>query len=168
MVYIGTILLFIASLVQSVVLPQVVPISARPQIVVLLVVAVCLAESLHEATLWAFIGGLFLDLMSWPAYPLGTHALVLVLIALLASMGQADPFHNRLLVPLGTVFLATFGYQLFTMGLSMALGHQMAFLDNIVRVALPSAILNTILMPVVYSSMLWLSEHVGRRVRVEW
>lgn len=168
MVYIGAILLFIASLVQSVVLPEAVPISARPHFVVLLVVAVCLAESLYEAVIWAFIGGLMLDLMSGPAFPIGTNALIMVLIALLASLGQADPFHNLLLVPLFTVFVCTISYYVLTMGLSYALGHQVAFIDNILRVALPGAILNAILMPVAYSAMLWLSERAGRRVRVEW
>ncbi len=168
MVYIGAVLLFLAGLVQSVVLPEVVPISARPQFVVLLVVAVCLAESLYEAIIWAFIGGLMLDLMSGPAFPLGSNALILVLVALLASLGQADPFHNLLLVPLVTAFGATVFYHVLLMGLSFTLGHQPAFLDNLVRVALPSAILNAILIPVAYSAMLWLSEKMGRRVRVEW
>src|SRR5919199_529086 len=104
MLYVGAIILFIASLVQSVVLPDAVPIAARPHFVVLLVVAVCLAESLHESIMWAFLGGLMLDLMSGPVFPIGTNALVLVLVALLASLGQADPFHNLLLVPLVTVF----------------------------------------------------------------
>lgn len=168
MVYIGAILLFIASLVQSVVLPQAVPISARPHFVVLLVVAVCLAESLYAAVIWGFMGGLMLDLMSGPAFPIGTNALILVLIALIASLGQADPFHNLLLVPLFTAFACTIFYHILMMGLSAALGHQVAFIDNILRVALPSAILNAILLPVAYSAMLWLSERAGRRVRVEW
>ncbi|HET6261625.1 MAG TPA: hypothetical protein VFG99_05230, partial [Chloroflexia bacterium] len=96
------------------------------------------------------------------------NALILVLLALLASMGQADPFHNLLLVPLVTVFTATVFYHVLMMGVSLALGHSVALLDNMLRVALPGAVLNAILMPVAYSAMLWLSERVGRRVRVEW
>ncbi len=168
MVYLGAILLFIASLVQSVILPQVVPLSARPHFVVLLVLAVCLAESLHEAVMWAFIGGLMLDLMSGPAFPLGANALILIMVALVASLGQSDPFHNLPFVPLVTAFLGTLFYHIMTMLLGLALGHPAAFLDNILRVALPGAVLNAILMPLAYSSLLWLSERTGRRVRVEW
>ncbi len=168
MVYIGAVLLFIASLVQSVVLPQAVPISARPNFVILIVVAICLVESLYEATIWAFVGGLMLDLMSGPASPMGTNALILVLVALLSSIGQANPFHYRMLVPLATVFGATIFYHVMTMTMTFLLGYSVAFLDNMLRVALPGAVLNTILMPVAYSSMLWLSEKAGRRVRVEW
>lgn len=168
MVYIGAILLFFAGLVQSVVLPQAVPLAARPHLVVLLVVAVCLVEGLYDAVIWGFVGGLLLDLMSGPAFPIGSNALLMVLVALVASLGQADPFRNQVFVPLATVFGATFFYQIMTMLLSFALGHNVPFLDNILRVALPSAILNTILMPVAYSAMLWLSERIGRRVRVEW
>ncbi len=168
MVYVGAVLLFIAALVQSVVLPQAVPVSARPHFVVLLVVAICLVESLYDATMWAFMGGLMLDLMNGPVYPVGSNALILVLVALLASLGQANPFHNLLFVPLVTVFAATLFYHLMTMGLSVALGHHVPLLDNLLRLAVPSAILNAILMPVAYSSILWLSERFGRRVRVEW
>jgi len=168
MVYIGAIILFIASLVQSVVLPQAVPLPARPELVVMLVVAVCLVEGLHDAIIWGFMGGLLLDLMSGPGFPIGSNALLLVLVALLASLGQTDPFRNQVLVPLATVFIATIFYQVMIMLLAFALGQQVPFLDNLLRVALPAAVLNTILMPVAYSALLWLSERIGRRVRVEW
>ena len=68
MIYIGAFLLFVAGLVQSVVLPQAVPVQARPQFVVLLVISVCLVESLYDAAIWAFIGGMMLDLMNAPLY----------------------------------------------------------------------------------------------------
>lgn len=168
MLYVGAVILFIVSLVQSVVLPQAVPLAARPQLIVMLVVAVCLVEGLHDAIIWGFIGGLLLDLMSGPTLPLGSNALILVLVALLASLGQADPFHDQVFVPLATVFICTIFYNVMLMLLAFALGQNVPFLDNLLRVALPSAVLNTILMPVAYSAMLWLSERIGRRVRVEW
>lgn len=168
MIYLGAVILFVASLVQSVMLPQVVPISARPNLLVLLVVAVCLVESLHDAVVWAFIGGLMLDIMGGPMFPIGTNALILVLVALLASLGQGDPFHNKLIVPLFTVFGATLFYYVMFMLFAFVLGVRVAFVDNFVRVAFPGAVLNAILMPLAYSSMLWLSERLGRRVRVEW
>jgi len=168
MLYVGAVILFIVSLVQSVVLPQAVPLAARPQLIVMLVVAVCLVEGLHDAIIWGFIGGLLLDLMSGPVLPLGSNALILVLVALLASLGQADPFHDQVFVPLATVFFCTIFYNVMIMLLAFALGQEVPFLDNLLRVALPSAVLNTILMPVAYSAMLWLSERIGRRVRVEW
>jgi rod shape-determining protein MreD len=168
MTYIGALLLFLAGLVQSVVLPQAVPLQARPQFVVLLVIAVCLVESLYDAAIWGFIGGLMLDFMNAPMYPLGSNALILVLVALLASLGRVSPFRNRLILPLAMAFGGTLFYIMMTMALRFALGLDVAFLDNLLWVALPSAILNTILMPVVYSSLLWLSLKVGRRVQVEW
>jgi rod shape-determining protein MreD len=168
MTYIGAILLFVASLVQSVVLPQTVPVAARPQLVVLLVIAVCLVESLYDAAIWGFVGGLMLDLMNGPLFPVGSNALILVLVALLASMGRANPFRNRLVLPLAVAFAGTLFYIMMTMALSFALGNKVAFVDNMLLVAVPSAILNAILMPVAYSGILWLSLRVGRHVRVEW
>jgi rod shape-determining protein MreD len=168
MTYIGSLLLFIAGLLQSVVLPQVLPLQARPQFVVLLVIAVCLVESLYDAAIWGFIGGIMLDLMTAPMYPVGSNALILVLVALLVSMARANPFHNRLVLPLLAAFGGTLFYIMMSMALRFALGNEVAFVENIVWVAIPSAILNTILMPLAYSTLLWLSVHVGRRVRVEW
>jgi len=168
MLYVGAVILFIVSLVQSVVLPQAVPLAARPRLIVMLVVAVCVVEGLYDAIIWGFIGGLLLDLMSGPALPLGSNALILVLVALLASLGQADPFKDQVFVPLATVFVCTIFYNVMIMLLAFALGQGVPFFDNLLRVALPSAVLNTILMPVAYSAMLWLSERIGRRVRVEW
>lgn len=168
MAYIGALLLFISALVQSVVLPKIVPLAAMPHLVLLLVVAVCLVESLHDAVIWGFIGGLILDLMTAPALPIGSNALLLVLVALLASLGQADPFQTLVVVPLATVFGATIFYNMMLMLLHYASGANVPFLDNFLRVALPGAIMNTILMPVAYSALLWLSERIGRRMRVEW
>src|ERR1043166_126260 len=121
MAYIGALLLFIASLVQSVVLPQTVPVAARPQFVVLLVIAVCLVESLYDGAIWGFMGGLMLDLMNLPLFPVGSNALILVLVALLASMGRASPFHNRLILPLVVAFTGTLFYFMMNMALSFAL-----------------------------------------------
>jgi rod shape-determining protein MreD len=145
-----------------------VPLQARPQFVVLLVIAVCMVESLYDAAIWGFMGGLMLDFMNAPLYPLGSNALILVLVALLVSVGRVSPFRNRLILPLAVAFGGTLFYIMMTMALRYALGHEVAFADNFLWVALPSAILNTILMPVAYSSMLWLSIKVGRRVTVEW
>ena len=89
-------------------------------------------------------------------------------LPVLASMGRVSPFHNRLVLPLAMAFGGTLFYIMMNMALRYALGYQVAFADNLLWVAIPSAILNTILMPVVYSSMLWLSLKVGRRVTVEW
>src|SRR6478672_2455116 len=122
MVYIGSVLLFITALVQSVILPKVVPLAAMPNLVVLLVVAVCLVESLHDAVIWGFMGGLMLDLMNGPSVPLGSSALLMVLVALIASFGQADPFRTLVVVPLATVFGATIFYNVLLMLLLFALG----------------------------------------------
>jgi rod shape-determining protein MreD len=168
MTYIGAALLFVAGLVQTVILPQAVPLAARPQLVVLLVIAVCMVESLYDAAIWGFVGGITIDLMNSPQLPLGSNALILVLTALLASMGRANPFRNRLLLPLAVAFGGTIFYIVMKMALDFTLGNKVAFVENFLLVAVPSAVLNTILMPVAYSGILWLSLRVGRRVQVEW
>jgi rod shape-determining protein MreD len=114
------------------------------------------------------MGGLLLDLMSGPVLPLGSNSLLLVLVALLSSLGQANPFQSRVFVPLVTAFGATIFYNLLWMALATALGNTVAWVDNMWRMVIPSAALNAILVPVAYTAILWLSERVGRRVQVEW
>src|SRR4051812_9226048 len=107
MTYIGAIILFIAALVQSVVLPQAVPLQARPQFVVLFIIAICLVESLYDAAIWAFMGGFLFFFMSAPISPLGSSALILGLVPPPPSRGGVSPFHNRLILPLAMAFGCT-------------------------------------------------------------
>ncbi|HMA36162.1 MAG TPA: rod shape-determining protein MreD [Chloroflexia bacterium] len=166
----GLVLVVLAGLLQTsvlpVLLPQAVHVDLRPDLLLLLVVAVTLAHSLHEATIWAFAGGLFLDLLS--GVPLGTNALCLILVAALASLGTSNPFRAHLIMPLGMVFVCTIFYYLLLLGLRTILGQHFSWLDALAAVVLPTALFNVALMPLIYSLLLWLADRFAPRLPQEW
>ena len=167
---VGVVLVLLAGLLQAtvlpVVLPQVVHLDVRPDLLVLLVIAVALAHSLREAVVWGFVGGLFLDLLA--GLPLGTTALCLVLTALLASLGARNPFRARLILPVALAFAGTGVYYLFLLIIRTLLGQHFAWLEVLQSVVLPTALFNAALMPLVYSFVFWLSDRFEPVLPEEW
>ncbi len=167
---VGLLLIAIAGLVQTTMLPVLVPqlvhLDVRPDLMVLLIVAVVLADSLREATIWAFAGGIFLDLLS--GLPLGANALCLLLVAVLAYLGSRNPFRVQLVMPLGMIFVCTVFYYLLLLALRTLLGYHFSWGDALAGVVLPTALLNVALMPLVYTFVLWLADHVRPSLPEEW
>ncbi|HET7077741.1 MAG TPA: rod shape-determining protein MreD [Chloroflexia bacterium] len=167
---VGLSLVLLAGLVQATVLPillpQVAHIDVRPDLVILLVVAVTLADGLREAVIWAFCGGLLLDLLS--TLPLGSSALCLLLVVLLARLASSNPFRAHLIMPLGMVFVCTLFYYLLLLSLRTLLGQHFAWLSALGGVVLPTALFNVALMPLVYTFVLWLVDRFRPVLPEEW
>ncbi|HUS18002.1 MAG TPA: rod shape-determining protein MreD [Chloroflexia bacterium] len=167
---VGLVLVFLAGLLQTSVLPILLPqvghLDVRPDLLVLLIVAVTLAGSLRDAAIWAVAGGLFLDLLG--ALPLGTSAFCLLLVAMLAYFGTSNPFRAHLVMPLVMVFCCTILYYLVLMSLRTLFGQHFAWLNALGGVVLPTALFNMALMPLVYSGILVLTERFAPRLPQEW
>jgi len=151
--YLAIPLLLAGALLQSTVVPTV--IGVRPEIVLLLVVAASLSGGMEAGVVWGFIGGLSLDLLS--GAPLGVFTLTMVLVGALVNVGESNLFSTSLLLPLGAVFVATFVYHFLTIVLLQTLGWSIGWGPAILQVALPSAVVNTLLMPLVYFFLRWLT-----------
>lgn len=166
----GLLLAMLAGLVQATVLPIVLPaalhLDVRPDLLVLVIIAVTLAANLREAAIWAFVGGLFLDVLA--AAPLGTNALCLLLVVLLASLGTSNPFRAHLVMPLGMAFLCTAFYYLLLLGMRSLAGQHFSWINAIQGVILPTALFNMALMPLAYTVVLWLAERFTPRLPEEW
>ncbi len=167
---VGLILVLVAALLQASVLPVILPtvlhLDVRPDLVVLLVIAVAMTAGLREAAIWAFAGGLFLDLLA--GLPLGVSAVCLLVVAVLATLGTTIPFRAPLVLPLGLAFLGTALYYLLLLGVRSLGGQHFAWLDALEGVLLPSALFNTALMPLAYSFVSWLTDRFTPRLPEEW
>jgi rod shape-determining protein MreD len=162
--YLAIPLLLASALLQSTVVPTV--IGVKPEIVLLLVVAASLSGGMEAGVVWGFIGGLSLDLFS--GAPLGVFTLTMVLVGALVNVGESNLFSTSLLLPLGAVFVATFVYHLLTVLLLQALGWRIGWGPALVQVALPSAVVNTLLMPLVYFFLRWLTHLLRGRRELGW
>ena len=167
---IGFVLAALIGLLQTAVLPVLLPsllhVGVRPDLLVLLVIAVTLAGSLQDGVLWGFFGGLLLDLLA--GLPLGSNALCLVLVALAASLGSRNPFRAHLVMPLALAFGGTGLYYLLLLGLRTVQGQHFAWGGALLGTVLPTALFNAALMPLLYSAVLWLVERCQPRLPQEW
>jgi rod shape-determining protein MreD len=114
---------------------------------------------------WGFIAGVVVDLLS--GAPFGAATLSLTIVGLLAGLGRATVFRSRLVLLLGTAFLGTIVYDLIFMVILAISGRTVVWLDGLLRIIIPSALINAALMPFVYWLMRSLQNRVGR-ADMEW
>jgi rod shape-determining protein MreD len=130
----------------------------------LVIVAWGLLGPLGEAAVWGFIVGLFMDLTS--GLPFGTQTIALTSIGLLMGLAQTTLFHTNVILPPAATAIATFGYDLLILAILSTIGWHIGWSDYIFRVILPTAILNTIVLPVTYFPLQRLQHRL--RPEMEW
>lgn len=132
-------LLFVTIFAQATILPIINPLTVTPDLVLVLLFTWCAFCGPREALLWIFISGSILDILSLDA--LGTNALALVCIAVLAGLARQRIFQSNIVVPVVLVVVATLihGFVLYTLrgaSLSLFLVYQAMF--------------NAVFVPIVY------------------
>jgi rod shape-determining protein MreD len=158
-------LLAIAAILQTAILPHMTIWGVFPDLPALIVVSWSLQRGAREGMLWGFVAGVAVDLFS--GAPFGAATLGLMVIALLAGLGQATVYRARFVLSMVAMFLATILYDLVFLLVMQISGQTVAWLDSVRRVVLPSAALNAALMPVVYAIMRALHTRFGRE-EMEW
>ncbi len=153
--------LFIAALLQSTMLVRIEVRNVKPDLVLLMVLVGTLIYGIQAGMLWAFIGGIALDLFS--GGPMGSSSLALMAAALVAAPGHHTLSRFNVLVPLSVAALGTLVYGItyivvlfaldFTMKLPFLQGVQvegiqylLPFVPTFEYVVLPSVAYNTLVM----------------------
>jgi rod shape-determining protein MreD len=132
----------------------------KPDLVLLMVISWSLLRGAQEGVIWALVGGMGLDLLS--GAPFGTSTVPLVIISLLAGLGELSVFRTRIALPLIATLIATLAYDLFFLLLLYAEGRSIAWADSLIKVVLPSTLFNVLLSPFVYKALYWLHRKTGR------
>ena len=149
------------ALIQTVLLSRVNLWGARPDMMLLFVLVWAVVRGVDEGLVWGFIGGLIIDLLS--GGPLGATVLALVTVAWLTG----QPWGQGIGLPVvRLLFMALVGVIVYHLILLVVLGwtgHVVNWGYALLRVAGPSALLNTLLAPFVYYPLIWLE----RRIRQE-
>ncbi|OGO18959.1 MAG: rod shape-determining protein MreD [Chloroflexi bacterium RBG_16_48_8] len=140
---IGIPLLAILAILQSVIFNDLTLFDGRPDLILLAVVAWGINGRSREAMIWGLFGGLFLDQLS--GLPLGTTAIILIVIAYLVSFTEGRFWEANFLMPMGVMILFSLLYYLFTLIILWLLGKPLDLSLALVRIILPSTFLNLIL-----------------------
>jgi rod shape-determining protein MreD len=140
---IGIPLLAILAILQSVMFNDLTLLDGGVDLILLAVVAWGINGRSREAMIWGLIGGLFLDQLS--GIPLGTSAIILILIAYLVSFTEGRFWEANLLMPMGVMIVFSLLYHFLNLLIMWLLGKPIDLSYSLIRVILPSTFLNLIL-----------------------
>ena len=123
---------------------------AKPDLVLLLVVIGTLVYGGRAGVVWAFFGGLGLDIFS--GGPMGSSSLALMAAAMVAGFGHRTLSRFNVLVPLVAIVAGTVVYAGAYLGILAVLQyldvtqHQVPLLATVQNIVVPAVIYNTTLM----------------------
>jgi rod shape-determining protein MreD len=157
-------LLLLVSIIQVTVLPLISIAGYKIDLALMLVVAQSLVGTPGTSSQWGFIVGIFLDLAS--GLPFGIHALTLTAIGVLMDLGEDAFFRGNVLAPPIAMISATFVYNILILAILSLMNWSINWGDYLFRIILPSAVLNTVAMPVTYFPLQWLQRRIRPRLEV--
>jgi rod shape-determining protein MreD len=140
---IGAVVMALLAAIQSSLLARFPFVGGSPSLVLLACVSWSLAGRTQEAMVWAFVGGLCLDLLS--GSPFGISAIALVAAVYVASLTEGRFWEAHLLAPVGVVAVTSVLYYGITMAAIWVAGHPVDAASALTAVILPSIFLNVLL-----------------------
>lgn len=147
--------LLFAAVVQSTLLPLVAVAGYKIDLALILVVVQALVGAPGSAVRWGFIVGLFLDLTS--GLPFGVHTFVLTIVGLLMDLGQDVFFRGNIVAPPIAMIAATVVENVLILGLLSFSSPSIDWGRYLFGITLPTAVLNTVAMPLVFFPLRWLN-----------
>jgi rod shape-determining protein MreD len=140
--------LALLAIFQATAAPQISIGAGRPDLLLLCVMSWELVRARGEGYSWAFMGGLGLDLLG--GGPFGASILGLLAVTLIADWLGGGLFRDRVALPLVTALAGTFAFHGVYLIVLTLFGWKVDMFDAIVRVMLPSAVINMALSPIVF------------------
>jgi rod shape-determining protein MreD len=138
---------------------------AQPHLVLVFGVIVTIAIGLESGLVWAFVGGLALDVLA--QRPLGSTAFALLLCVGGASVLGRSFARLRPIVPIGAVFILSIGYSMILFASFGALGAPIPASDPLAAV-LPSAIYDAVIAAIVGPLAIAIHDRRLEQERVDW
>jgi rod shape-determining protein MreD len=138
---------------------------ATPNLVLVFGVVVTIAVGLEAGLVWAFVGGLALDVIA--QRPLGSSSFALLLCVGGASVLARSFARLRPITPIGAVFVLSIGYSMILFLAFGALGAPLPVSDPLATV-LPSAIYDAVLAAIVGPLVIAVHDRRMDQERVDW
>jgi rod shape-determining protein MreD len=142
------------ALIQTTFLSGVSVLGGQPNLMLLVVLAWTMIRGIDEGLVWAFVGGLILDLLS--GGPLASIALALLAAAYLAGQSLVEGVGSQAVRLVILTVLGTMVYHLVLLLVLSWSGHRVDWGFALVRVAGPSIVLNGVLVPFLLPPLTWL------------
>ncbi len=148
------------ALFQTVVLARISLWGAQLDLMLLLVLMWAMVRGTDEGLVFAFVGGLILDLFS--GGPLGTIALALLAVALLAGQPWGSGIGSPVMRIILLTLLAATVYHVVMLIVLAWTGHVVDWGGVLPRVVGPAALLNAAVAPFVHRPLEWLERRTRR------
>lgn len=139
---------------------------AQPQLVLVFGVIVTIAIGFEAGLVWAFVGGLALDILA--PRPLGSTAFAMLVCVGAASVLARSFARVRPIVPIGAVFVLSIGYSMILYVTFGALGGQPLPVSDPISVVLPTAIYDAVLAAIVGPLAIAVHDRRIEQERVDW
>jgi rod shape-determining protein MreD len=150
-------LFVVVALLQSTVTSQVRILGASPDLTLMLAVACVLQWGVRESLAMVLVGGLMVDILT--GAPFGCATLALVLISTLVGIGEVNVPRSVKILPYAAVAVGTIAYQLIWLVLLQLWGRTVLWGPMLLRETLPSVLVNTLFMPLMYVVVRALNRH---------
>ncbi|MBE2183629.1 MAG: rod shape-determining protein MreD [Anaerolineae bacterium] len=144
----GLPLLVLAAIIQVTFVPQMRLLGGEPNFVMLLVISYAVRARLEESVVWAFIGGILLDLMT--SLPTGASVLSLLLIVILIDQIRLQLAGVGFLAIIGLMIAGTLTMQFVALALTILSGYNVRLFETLSYVVLPSIAYNLVIIWPVY------------------
>lgn len=155
----------VTALIELTVTPYLQIGSARPHPVLVLGVILTIAVGLEAGLVWAFVGGLALDVLA--QRPIGSSAFALLLCVGGASILARSFARLRPIVPIGAVLVLSLGYSMILFVTFGALGAPPPVTDPLTAV-FPGAIYDAILGAIIGPLAVAVHDRRMEQERVDW
>ncbi len=163
-IYLSIPVLALAAVLQTSVIPQLRVQGGAPDLIFLIVLSWGVRSELVSGLAWAFVGGIFQDVLS--AAPTGTSALGMVLLIFaIGGMGE-QLYRIGVLLLIGLVVLGTLLKQVMILLVLLLAGYQLAPIQDFTTVVLPTLVYNLVLIWPVYWFMRWFKRRFDRDERL--
>jgi rod shape-determining protein MreD len=156
----------LAAILQTSVLPELGPPGVQPNLVLVFAIVSGMVLGFEEGLVWAFLGGLMLDMLL-PDRPIGSTTLALLIVTGLALLIARVTDPPRIIVIVITVFALSFLYEALFLVI-------LAVTANVALVSVPFqslaiiATLNAVLAAIVARGMRSLLLRFGPAERIDW
>jgi rod shape-determining protein MreD len=164
-IYLVVPILVILALLQATIVPHLAIWGVFPDLPVLIVASWGLLRGKVEGSLWGFIAGVAVDLFS--GAPFGAATLSLMAVGFVSGLGKTSALRAHVTLPVLMVFLTTILSSTTFLLILLISGQSVVWLDSLLRIVLPSAVLNALITPVIFGGMRWLNTRLSQ-AEMEW